>query len=450
MHSRRVRYLLNVLLLMAAVVALLTGVVVDQLDLNDFAPHRWGGYVLAALVAIHVGLRWRWFLPSRAGLRQRTGPVATPPIDAGAGIADRPGTPPGAPVPVGVDDTARLDEGVGSPGSTPHAEVPRSAHPTRRVAIAAMGAGAVGAVAGWAANSRLSTSSYPGGDVSLFYHRESSLGLRGLVSNVVDWGRRPAPYLRVGEGAVVTLPPVGPAPTMSVAQALEDRRSLREYADRALTAEELAWVVRAATGITSPQGLRTAPSAGALYPLETYVAVSRVDGIDPGLYHVDVRAQALEPVRSGSVAGDLMVAGLGQGFLRSAPVVIVLTGLFQRSRWKYRERHYRYVCWEGGHVTQNVYLAAEAAGLGACMVGAFLDGMVNDLVRVDGRNEAALGLVAVGPRAGSPPVMAGDPARISPRPPPWASGHHGPARDCPPRVRQRRGAIRVHPVDGPR
>jgi SagB-type dehydrogenase family enzyme len=399
MHSRRVRYVLNVLLLMAAVVALLSGIVVDQLDLNDFAPHRWGGYVLAVLAVIHVGLRWRWFLPTRGVPRQRSQPAPAPPIDTPAGIAERTAATHRAPVPApaGTHDPAGGTEADTS-RPTAHADTPGNGHPTRRVAITAMGAGAVGAVVGWGANSTLSASPYPGGDVGLFYHRESSLGLRGLLSAVVDWGRRPAPYLRVGEGAVVTLPPVGPAPAMSVAQALEDRRSLREYADRALTSEELAWVVRAATGITSPQGLRTAPSAGALYPLETYVAVSRVDGIDPGLYHVDVRAQALEPVRSGSVAGDLMVAGLGQGFLRSAPVVIVLTGLFQRSRWKYRERHYRYVCWEGGHVAQNVYLAAEAAGLGACMVGAFLDGMVNDLVRVDGRGEAALGLIALGPR----------------------------------------------------
>jgi SagB-type dehydrogenase family enzyme len=396
MHSRRVRYVLNVLLLVAAVVALLSGIVVDQLDLNDFAPHRWGGYVLAVLAVIHVGLRWRWFLPTRGGPRQRTQPAPALPIDTPAGIAERTGATPRVPVPApaGTHDPA----GGTETDDTAHADTPGHGHPTRRVAITAMGAGAVGAVVGWGANSTLSASPYPGGDVGLFYHRQSSLGLRGLLSNVVDWGRRPAPYLRVGDEAVVTLPPVGHAPAMSVAQALEDRRSLREYADRALTAEELAWVVRAATGITSPQGLRTAPSAGALYPLETYVAVSRVDGIDPGLYHVDVRAQALEPVRSGSVAGDLMVAGLGQGFLRSAPVVIVLTGLFQRSRWKYRERHYRYVCWEGGHVTQNIYLAAEAAGLGACMVGAFLDGMVNDLVGADGRGEAALGLIALGAR----------------------------------------------------
>ena len=93
-----------------------------------------------------------------------------------------------------------------------------------------------------------------------------------------------------------------------------------------------------------------------------------------------------------------MIAGVGQEFLRQAPAVFVLTGVFQRARWKYRERHYRYLCWEGGHLAQNLYLAAEAAGLGACMVGAFLDRMLNDLLRIDGRHEAALGLVAVGPR----------------------------------------------------
>ena len=77
-------------------------------------------------------------------------------------------------------------------------------------------------------------------------------------------------------------------------------------------------------------------------------------------------------------------------------VLFVLTGIFQRSRWKYRQRHYRYVCWEGGHIAQNVYLAAEAADLGACMVGAFLDDSLNDLLRVDGRREVALGLIALG------------------------------------------------------
>jgi SagB-type dehydrogenase family enzyme len=402
MSRRRVRYILNGLLLVAAVVVILTGFVVDRLDLNQFTPHRWAGYAVAVLIAIHVGLHWRWFLPSRwvGGQRVR------------ATDASGTGAPPARPAPAaagaGPTSAGELTHGSAPGAATnPAGDMPDPApdaghqqprRPSRRTALAAIGAGAAGVVVGWSAKSEVSPVPYEGGDVGLFYHRESSLGLRGLISDLVDWGRRPAQYLRVGEGQPIALPTVVAPPVMTVAQALEQRRSLREYADRAVTDEELAWVVRAATGITSSQGRRAAPSAGALYPIETYVAVRRVDGIDPGVYHVDVRAQALEPVRDGSAAGDLMVAGLGQDFLRRAPVVLVLTGRFQRSRWKYRERHYRYVSWEGGHITQNVYLAAETLGLGACMVGAFFDGMVNDIIGVDGREEAALGLIALGPR----------------------------------------------------
>lgn len=377
MEGRRFRYVSNWLLLVAGLAVILTGVLVDRLDLNDFTPHRWAGYAVAVLTTLHVGLRWRAFLPSRRPHRQRpeSGDLATREPTVGEG--DR--------------------EGMAGSGPAA-APVGATVHPTRRTAIVGAGAAALGAALGWTARSAASADPYPGGDVGLFYHRQSSLGLGGLIGGVVDWGRRPAPYLEVGDGPSIALPALGVAPAMSVGQALRQRRSRRDYADRALTAEELAWVIHGATGITSAQGLRTAPSAGALYPLETYVAVSRVEGIEPGLYHVDVRARALEPVRTGSVAGDLMVAGLGQDFLRAAPVVLVLTGLFQRTRWKYRERHYRYVCWEGGHLTQNVYLAAEAAGLGACMVGAFLDDRVNDLLGVDGRSEAALALIALGPR----------------------------------------------------
>jgi SagB-type dehydrogenase family enzyme len=265
--------------------------------------------------------------------------------------------------------------------------------------LTALGAGALGAGAGWFARASAAPAAYSGGDVGLFYHQQSSFRIPGAIGDLLDWGRRPSPYKDVGNGQGVPLPDVDLAPNMSLAQTLEQRRSLRGYADRAITSAELAWVVWAATGVTSANGYRTAPSAGALYPIETYVAANRVDGIDAGLYHVDVRAQALGRVREGSVAGDLMIAGLGQDFLRRAPAVIVLSGLFQRTRWKYRERHYRYVSWEGGHVAQNVYLAAEAAGLGACMVGAFLDGAINDLLRIDGRQEAALAVIALGPRA---------------------------------------------------
>jgi SagB-type dehydrogenase family enzyme len=364
MPRRLLRYALDVVMLGAAVVAFLTGLLVDRLDLHQFAPHRWAGYALAALVVVHVVMHWRFFLAPSASRRRAPTP---PQEDAAADV---------------------------SPAAPEHGR----SGPTRRAALAAAGAGAVGAAAGWFVKTGISPDPYDGDDIGLFYHQQSSLGPRGLLRSLVNWGNRPAPYKVVAGGAAVALPAARPLPELSVGQALRQRRSVRRYRDRMLTAQELAWLVHAATAITSGDGYRTAPSAGALYPIETYVAVSRVQGIDVGLYHVDVRAQALEPVRAGLVTGDLMIAGLGQEFLRQAPVVFVLTGLFQRARWKYRERHYRYVCWEGGHVAQNLYLAAEAAGLGACMVGAFLDGMLNDLLRIDGRHEAALGLVTVGPR----------------------------------------------------
>ena len=359
---RALRYAFGLLLLAAATVTFLTGLLVDRLDLNQFAPHRWAGYFLAGLVVAHVAMHWRFFLTPRGSRDTASASPARPGVVAAAEAEDRP-----------------------------------RAGLTRRAALVTAGAGAIGAAAGWSVKGELSLPPYTDGDVGLFYHRASSLGLPSLLTGLLSWGSRPAPYKHL-PGATISLPTATPLPDLSVGQALAQRRSLRTYQNRKLTAQELAWIVHAATAVTSGGGNRTAPSAGALYPIETYVAADRVDGVAAGLYHVDVRAQALEPVRSGSVAGDLMLAGLGQEFLRKAPVVLVLTGLFQRTRWKYHERHYRYVCWEGGHIAQNIYLAAEAAGLGACMVGAFFDRTLNDLLRIDGRREAALGLVAVGSR----------------------------------------------------
>jgi SagB-type dehydrogenase family enzyme len=91
-----------------------------------------------------------------------------------------------------------------------------------------------------------------------------------------------------------------------------------------------------------------------------------------------------------------MAAGLWQEFLGTASVCLVLSAIFQRTRWRYRERTYRYVLLEAGHVGQNLYLAATGMGLGACAVGAFLDDQLNDLLALDGQEEAVLYLISVG------------------------------------------------------
>jgi SagB-type dehydrogenase family enzyme len=183
-------------------------------------------------------------------------------------------------------------------------------------------------------------------------------------------------------------------------QCLTRRRSERRYRDRPLTQEELAGLLWATQGITAAAGnflLRASPSAGALYPVETYLAVHRAAGLDPGIWHFQVSSAALELIAAGDCRRELVAAGLGQDFLGTAAVVFIWTGVLNRARWKYRERAIRYLFLDAGHICQNLMLAATALRLGVCPVGAFFDGEVEDLLQVDGVQEPALYLAAVGP-----------------------------------------------------
>ncbi|HEC36244.1 MAG TPA: SagB/ThcOx family dehydrogenase, partial [Anaerolineae bacterium] len=109
-----------------------------------------------------------------------------------------------------------------------------------------------------------------------------------------------------------------------------------------------------------------------------------------------VADHALERLRAGDLRAAMAVAGIGQELLARAQVCFVLASVFQRTRWKYRERAYRYVLLEAGHIGQNLYLAATSMGLGACAVGAFLDDHLNDMLELDGREEAVVYVIAVG------------------------------------------------------
>jgi SagB-type dehydrogenase family enzyme len=183
-------------------------------------------------------------------------------------------------------------------------------------------------------------------------------------------------------------------------QALAARRSQRDYRDRPLTQTELAALLWATQGITGAMGgyhFRASPSAGALYPVETYLAVHRVEGVTPGIWHLQVVDFALELVASGDFRQPLVAAGLSQGFLGEAGVVFIWTGVLNRARWKYRERAVRYVFLDAGHICQNLMLAAMALNLGVCPVGAFFDEEVERIVQVDEGEEVALYLAAVGP-----------------------------------------------------
>jgi len=380
MGRRRIGLISSTLLLPVTAFLAVTALISDALDLNEFVFHKYTGYAATVLVLAHIYAHWpslAAFWRGWGGRRSETGAATwvAPPV---ADMAPPPGTDPAT------------EPATGAETDSPH-------DVSRRAVLAAAGVGATGFAAGWLVRPA-DVGRLPGEDFGALYHRASSPGFADALGALLGWGTQPARTKDYPGATRIALPPVITPSDLSVARAIERRRSLRDYANRPLTTPELAWLLHAATGITGPGGTRAAPSAGAQYPIETYVAVTRVEGIEPGIYHYAAADHALERVRGGTFGGDLVIAGLGQEFLGQAPVVLVLSAVFQRLRWRYRERAYRYALLEAGHIGQNVYLAAEAADLGACAVGAFFDDAVNRLLEIDGVEEAALMLVPVGPR----------------------------------------------------
>ncbi len=175
---------------------------------------------------------------------------------------------------------------------------------------------------------------------------------------------------------VVTLPQPLTESHYPVERALRQRRSLRDFAATALTLKEVSQLLWAAQGVTSPQGLRTTPSAGALYPLETYFVAGNVSGLAPGIYRYLPRAHRLVRVSQGDKRANLAAAALGQPSISKAPGVVVLTAVERRTTGKYGPRGIAYLEREAGHAAQNLLLQATALGLGGVPIGAFVDARV--------------------------------------------------------------------------
>ncbi len=159
----------------------------------------------------------------------------------------------------------------------------------------------------------------------------------------------------------------------SVEEALMKRRSVRFFKEGPVLLAELSQLIWAAQGMTDPRGFRTAPSAGALYPLELYVVAGNVTGLQPGLYKYGRKSHELLSVAKGDRRNDLCSAALGQSSIKKAALVLVLSGVYERTTAKYGERGIRYVHMEAGHAAQNVYLQAVPLQLGTVVIGAFDD-----------------------------------------------------------------------------
>ena len=185
----------------------------------------------------------------------------------------------------------------------------------------------------------------------------------------------------------------------SLWKVLLKRRSIRDYIREPLSQTDLSTLLWATQGITetaSSSWYRTAPSAGALHPIDTYVAVNQVEGLKPGIYFLRIGDFALQMKKQGDFSGRIAEAALGQDPVRAAAVVFIWVAVIRRSRQKYHERAYRYIYLDCGHICQNLYLAATAMNLGCCGIAAFFDDEVNEAVGVDGLEETVIYLATVG------------------------------------------------------
>jgi SagB-type dehydrogenase family enzyme len=198
---------------------------------------------------------------------------------------------------------------------------------------------------------------------------------------------------------IVSLPPPSLEAELNFWKVLQQRRSIRDYTPAPLALKELSNLLWATQGITekafSPW-YRTVPSAGALHPIDTYLVVNRVEGLDRGVYFLNVADFSLERKNKGDFSLQIAQAALDQDIAREAAVVFVWVAVIHRSRQKYRQRAYRYIYLDCGHIGQNLYLAATAMGLGCCGIAAFFDDEVNNLIGADGLEETAIYLATVG------------------------------------------------------
>ena len=222
---------------------------------------------------------------------------------------------------------------------------------------------------------------------------------RGQLWSPLDWSKKPETYKIYPLSNKIPLPSTFPEQSNPFADLLRKRKSIRSYSLEPLSINDLSFLLWASTGIhRKQQGIefRTAPSAGALYPIETYIVANKVEGLNKGLYHYNIASHSLEELKLGDITAYIAQAALEQEMCIEAPVTFVWTAVFERSKWKYKQRAYRYIYLDAGHIAQNLAMAATSIGLGSCQIGAIFDEEVNEIVGLNGVEESTIYLSVVG------------------------------------------------------
>lgn len=212
--------------------------------------------------------------------------------------------------------------------------------------------------------------------------------------------------IKARSGEIIPLPATGTLkmPEMPLAKAIEQRRSLRKYSAVPLKQEELSfllWASSWARDFRSTEHIeltfRNVPSAGSRHPLETFLDIRRVEGIKPGLYYYHpVKHCLVLDNNSPEIAAKIHEGCMFQEMIPQAAVNFIFSAVPYRTVWRYGQRGYRYLYLDAGHIGQNIHLAAEAIDAGACMIGAFLDEVMNEALGLDGIEEFVIYIASVG------------------------------------------------------
>ena len=219
-------------------------------------------------------------------------------------------------------------------------------------------------------------------------------GATGYADDNETPASSPAPLLEEEEMRTKLPAPIYDS-DVSLEESLVKRRSVRDYTGEPLKLEDVSQLLWAAQGVTADWGGRTAPSAGALYPLEVYVVVGSVKGLAAGVYRYDPKRHEVIMTAKGDIRPQLAGAALEQDSVRDGAIDLVFTAVYKRTTGKYGARGIQYVHMEIGHAAQNVCLQATAMGLGAVTVGAFSDDKVSSLLNLP-KEEKPLYIISVG------------------------------------------------------
>lgn len=211
--------------------------------------------------------------------------------------------------------------------------------------------------------------------------------------------KQPEAYKTYPESKKIKLPQPTILTDISLDHTLRKRRSMRNFSKKPLPKEQLSYLLWASTGIQRMEfgyEFRTAPSAGALYPIETYLVINNVEDILNGVYHYSILKHQLEELKTGDFGIEISHAALDQDMCNNAAVVFIWTAIFNRSKFKYGQRAYRYIYLDAGHIAENLALVSAGLNLGSCHIAALFDDEINDIIEVDGEEESVIYLTVVG------------------------------------------------------